>query len=118
MTKPKTVEAYIASFPPDTQTKLTAIRTIIKKTAPEAEEGISYGIAGYTLNGPLVYLGGYKQHVSLFATASQRVATKFAHDLAPYKQSKGTIQFKLSEPLPTELIRRIITERVLENTGR
>lgn len=82
-----------------------------------AEEVISYGLPGYKLNGPLVYFGGFKNHVSIFATASQRVAKKFAKELAPYQRSKGTIQFKLDEPLPVELIRKIVKERVLENTG-
>lgn len=118
MTSPKTVTEYIAAFPKETQTKLNEMRVIIKELAPEAEESISYGIAGYKLNGPLVYFGGFKEHVSLFATASQRVATKFTQDLQPYKQAKGTIQFKLEEPLPTDLIRKIVHERVLENTGR
>ncbi len=114
----KTVDEYIDQAAPEAQTKLREFRAIIKELAPEAEESISYGMPGYKLNGPLVYFGGFKHHVSLFATASQRVAKKFASELEPYKKSKGTIQFPLTDPLPTGLIRKIVRERVAENTGQ
>jgi uncharacterized protein YdhG (YjbR/CyaY superfamily) len=36
----------------------------------------------------------------------------FAEDLAPYKQGKGSAQFPLDQPLPKDLIRRIVEFRV------
>ncbi len=79
-----------------------------------AEERISYGMPGYFYNGALVYFGGFKNHVSLFGTASG-VMKKFAKELDDYITSKGTIQFPLDQPLPTVLIKKLVHERVAEN---
>lgn len=114
----KNVDEYITKASPEAQPKLVELRTIITELAPDAEEKISYGIVGYIQNGPIVYFGGFKNHVSLFATASKQVAETFKKELEPYKTSKGTIQFPLNEPLPTELIRKIVSMRVEENAAK
>lgn len=113
MKKYKNVDSYIKAFPKDTQILLKQLRATIKKAAPEAEEGISYGMPGYKLNGPLVYFGGFKNHVSLFALP--KVQGVFKKELSKYKTSKGTIQFSLGKPLPLALIRKIVAFRVKEN---
>tara|TARA_B100000508_G_C11315290_1_gene206701 strand:- start:49 stop:405 length:357 start_codon:yes stop_codon:yes gene_type:complete len=115
--KPATVDAYIAQFPAEVQQKLLQLRELIQSTAPEAEEGISYGMPAYKLNKkPLVYFAGYDQHIGFYATPSGHEA--FQKELAGYKQGKGSVQFPLSEPLPLELIQRIITFRVQENLSK
>ena len=117
MDQPSSVDEYIKHANPATREKLREFRRIITGAAPGAEEKIAYGMPAYHLNGPLVYFGGFKNHVSLFATASRRVKEKFAEELAPFVQSKGTIQFPLLDPLPSELIRKIVLERVRENSS-
>jgi len=112
------VDEYIAQAAPEARPKLKEFRAIIKELAPDAEEAISYGMPGYKLNGPLVYFGGFKHHVSLFATGSRSVVEKFGKELEPYKQSKGTIQFRLDEPLPADLIKKIVQLRVEEQKER
>jgi uncharacterized protein YdhG (YjbR/CyaY superfamily) len=115
----KTVEEYIAAAVPETRPLLQEMRQVILKNAPESEESISYQMPAYKYLGrPLVYFGGFKNHVSLFAAGSQRVARVFAKELAGYIQSKGTIQFPLGKPLPTELIAKIVQLRVAENQER
>lgn len=114
----QTVDEYIDQAAPITQEKLKEFRRIIREAAPGAEEKIAYGMPAYHLNGPLVYFGGFKNHVSLFATASRVVKEKFAKELEPYIQSKGTIQFRLNELLPSELIRKIVQARVQENSKK
>ena len=42
----------------------------------------------------------------------------FEEELKPYKQGKGSVQFPLDEPMPAELIRRIVEFRVEENTRK
>ena len=79
-----------------------------------AEERISYDMPGFFYKGALVYFGGFKNHVSLFGTASE-VIKKFTKELEGYKQSKGTIQFPLNQPLPIALIKKLVKERVREN---
>ena len=113
----KTVEAYINAFPSNVGNTLNRIRSIIKQTAPNAVESISYGMPAYKLNGkPLVYFAGYKNHVGLYATPSGH--SQFAAELARYKQGKGSVQFPIDEPLPFDLIERIVQFRVAENLAQ
>ncbi len=110
------VEKYIEKFPENIQTLLWQMRKIILDAAPGSSEGISYGMPAYKFNGkPLVYFAGYKKHIGFYATPSGH--QKFAAELSKYKQGKGSVQFPIEEPLPADLVKRIITFRVKENTG-
>lgn len=101
------VDAYIASFPPDIQMLLDEVRSTIKKAAPEATEGISYGIAAYHYKEqPLLYFGGFKKHIGIFATPEAQ--QEFQEELSDYKQGKGSVKFPFSKPLPLPLITRIV----------
>jgi uncharacterized protein YdhG (YjbR/CyaY superfamily) len=91
----ETVDAYIATFPESTQLILRKIRSIIKKTAPEAIENMAYGMPAYKIKGkPLVYFAGYKNHIGFYATPTGHEA--FAEELSIYKQGKGSVQFPLT----------------------
>jgi uncharacterized protein YdhG (YjbR/CyaY superfamily) len=110
----KSVEQYIASFPQDTQMLLKKIQEIIINNAPNAVESISYGMPAYKLNGkPLVYFAGYKNHIGFYATPTGHI--KFAEELSVYKQGKGSVQFPINQPIPYELIKKIVSFRVKEN---
>lgn len=114
MKKTITVDSYIESFPKNTQTRLKKIRALILKNAKEVVESISYGMPAYKTHGkPLLYFAGYENHIGLYATPSAGV--KFAKELSLYKQGKGSIQFPNQEPLPKDLILKIIRYRVEEN---
>lgn len=113
-TNPTTVDAYISSFPLETQEKLSAIRKLIIENAPDAVESISYGMPAYkTHKKPLVYFAGYVKHIGFYATPSGHEA--FAKELSVFKQGKGSVQFPINTPLPITLITRIIKFRVKEN---
>lgn len=107
---PATVDEYIAQFPEDVQRILQQIRTIIKEAAPEAEERIGYRMPGYYLNGGLVWFGAFKNHIGFYPDPSGIDA--FEEELAPYRSAKGSVQFPLRQPIPYELIRRIVEYRV------
>ena len=100
----KSIDEYIATFPPDVQDTLQRVRTTIRKAVPKAEEAISYQIPTFKLQGSyVVYFAGWKQHYSLYPASSQLVAA-FKDELAPYEVNKGTIRFPLSETVPVKLI--------------
>ncbi len=108
------VDTYIAGFPKDVQTILERVRATIKKAASEAEETISYGMPAFKLNGkPLVYFGGFKNHIGFYAMPTGHA--KFDKELSGYKQGKGSVQFPLDEPPPLDLITKIVKFRVREN---
>lgn len=113
----KTVNQYIAQFPPETQKLLQQVRDVIIQTAPDAEESISYAMPAYKLNGkPLVYFAGYKKHIGFYATPTGHEA--FKDELSKYKQGKGSVQFPITEPMPLDLIKRIVAFRVSENLAK
>ena len=93
---------------------LEELRALITACAPGATETISYAIPTFDLNGKhLVHFAGYARHVGLYPAPSGLEA--FKEDLKPYKVGKGSVQFPLDQPLPTDLIRRIVEFRVAEN---
>jgi uncharacterized protein YdhG (YjbR/CyaY superfamily) len=109
------VDEYITGFPPEVQQIMHEIRRIITDAAPDAVEGMAYGMPGYKTHGkPLVYFAGYKKHIGFYATPTGHSA--FAEELAQYKQGKGSVQFPLDKPIPYDLIHRIIVFRALENS--
>lgn len=107
------VDAYIKSFPPETQKLLTSLRETIKREAPDAEEAIKYGIPTFIYHGNLVHFAGYKHHIGFYPTPSGVEA--FKKELTPYKQAKGSVQFPLDKPIPLSLIAKIVKFRVKEN---
>jgi uncharacterized protein YdhG (YjbR/CyaY superfamily) len=110
------IDEYIAQFSPAVQAKLRAMRELIRRAAPAATERISYGIPTFHLNGNLVHFAAFKRHIGFYPTASAVAA--FDPELAAYKRAKGSIQFPLDEPLPLELIRRMVESRVAENAAK
>ena len=109
----KTVDEYISTQVESIQPLLKQLREIIKKTAPDAQESISYQMPAYKLNGALVYFAACKNHIGFYPTAT--ATTVFAEEIKSFKSSKGAIQFPLNQPLPIELIEKIVKHRVNEN---
>lgn len=113
----KSVDDYIANYPEEVQGILNQIRTIIKNTVPEAVESISYGMPGYKTHGkPLVYFAAFKNHIGFYATPAGQIA--FAAELSGYKQGKGSVQFPLHQPIPFDLIKKMVAFKAQENSTK
>ena len=110
------IDEYIAGFPPETQKVLEEIRALIKSVAPDATETISYAIPTFDLDGHhLVHFAGFAKHVGFYPTPSGIAA--FKEEIGPYKSAKGSVQFPLGEPMPMDLIRRMVEFRIGEMAG-
>lgn len=107
------IDEYISQFPPDVQAIMNKVRAVIREAAPQAQERISYQMPGFYQNGMLVWFGGHKNHLGFYPTGEGIEA--FKQDLAGYKMSKGAVQFPLDKPIPYELIRKIVKQRVAQN---
>ena len=111
------IDEYIAEFPADTQKILEQVRELIRTSAPEATETISYAIPTFDLNERhLVHFAGYAKHIGFYPVPS--AMTAFEEELKPYRSGKGSAQFPLSKPMPADLIRRIVEFRVGGITGK
>jgi len=110
---PKTIDEYIWAFPEPVQYLLEELRQAIREAAPDAEETISYQMPAFKLAGKLVYFAAYKTHIGFYPTPS--AITAFADELTAYNCAKGTVQFPLDQPLPLDLITRMVQFRAAEN---
>lgn len=115
--KRTSVDAYIASLPDDRRTRLEGLRRVVKAAAPDAEEVIAYNMPAYRLGGRfMVSFEAYGKWDSLFP-ASEAVERELGDEVAPYVKGKGTLQFPVTEPLPLDLIDRIIRIRHRETAA-
>ena len=108
--KPRSIDEYIAGFPPEIQVILEQVRETIRQTVPEAQETIKYDMPTFTLGGNLVYFAAFKKHLGFYPIPMEH--PDFMADFAPYKQGKGSIQFPLDQPMPLELIAKVVRYRV------
>jgi uncharacterized protein YdhG (YjbR/CyaY superfamily) len=115
--KPITIDDYLANVPEDQRAALEHLRLTIKSVAPQAAECISYGMPAFKYYGIVVYFAAFKNHCSLFPARSSTL-TDFASELKPFTTTKGTIHFTPEQPLPDDLIRRIIEARVMQNEAK
>ena len=109
----RSIDEYIATFPEDIQALLEAVRATIKASAPAAEERMSYQMPAFALNGNLVYFAALKHHIGFYPTASGIEA--FKDEVSMYESTKGAVKFPIGQPLPLELISKIVQFRVTEN---
>ena len=110
---PKTIDEYIAGFPPDVRRTLKQIRSTIRKAAPAAEEAIAYQMPTFRQHGNLVHFAAFKNHIGFYP--APRAIEEFKKELALYEGSKGTVRFPLDKPLPLGLIGRMVKFRVKKN---
>ena len=85
---------------------------------PMRTETISYAMPTFDLNGRhLVHFAG-SQESHRVLSVPHRHQRRSKRNSAGYKQGKVLVQFPLSEPLPADLIRRIVEFRAGENRAR
>jgi uncharacterized protein YdhG (YjbR/CyaY superfamily) len=110
------IDAYIASASAELRPLLEAMRATIREAAPEATEKVSYQMPTFALHGNLVHFAAYDTHIGFYPTPSGISA--FEAELAPYKHAKGSVQFPIDQPLPLDLVTRMVRFRVEENMAK
>ena len=109
----KDIDEFIAGYPENIQKILKKIRATIRKAAPKAEETINYGIPTFTLNGNLVHFSAFKKHIGFYPAPSG--IENFKTELSAYESAKGSVKFPLDQPIPFDLITKIVKFRGKEN---
>ena len=111
------IDAFLASLPSDTRQALERLRRAIRAAAPDAVEAIAYGVPAFRYKGrPLVSFSAGrtgKGHCA-FYVQSPAVMDALHDELSGYDTSKGTVRFQPGDPLPDDLVNRVVTARMAE----
>ena len=113
---PSGIDDYIAAHPPKVRAILTRIRRTVKRAVPEAAETISYRMPTFTLNGVVVHFAAFTSHIGLYPPVRGDAALLKA--AAPYANEKGNLRFPFDEPIPYDLITRIVRARAALNLAK
>jgi uncharacterized protein YdhG (YjbR/CyaY superfamily) len=114
--KPTGIDDYISKFPDDVQAVLEKVRETIRQAAPEATETISYMMPAFRQHGILVYFAAWEKHIGMYPPISGNKTLEKA--IARYAGPKGNLQFPLDEPIPYELIEKLVKLRVRQDSEK
>ena len=118
MEKPASVQAYLKGLTPEQRSALKKLRETIMEAAPDVEEGITYSMPGFLLDGRgFIAYAAFKDHYSLFPM-SGRAIDAYRKELGSRVTGKGTIAFEYGKPLPTTLVKKIVRARLTEALAR
>ncbi len=108
------VDEYLARVPEPARSTLEKVRRAIRAAAPEATEGINYGVPMFRHLGLLVGFGAAAKHCALYGTT----LGSYRGDLKGYDTSRGTIRFPPERPPPAALVKKIAKAHVAANEAR
>lgn len=109
---PETIDAYIAALPDEVQPMVEALRAAIRDAVPDVVEAIKYGMPAFRLNGTyVIYLAAWKKHIGVYPVARN---LPFEDEITPYRAEKDTLQLRYQDPLPLDLVARIVAARAAE----
>lgn len=108
------IDSYLAELDEPKRGTLQQLRQSVREVIPEAEECISYGMPAFKLKGKTVAgFAAFKNHLA-FLPHSGTVLSALADELVDYDMTKGSLHFAVGEPLPPDLVRKLITTRLRE----
>lgn len=102
----ETIDEYLATVPSKQRLVLRKLRRLIKDTIPAAEETISYQMPAFKLDSTFIYFAGFNKHIGIYPPVKGDRALQKA--LLPYRGEKGNLKFPIAEPMPYDLIRRVV----------
>ncbi len=106
MSDPTTIDAYIAAAPERARDALIETRRRVHQAVPGVGEKISYRIPTFTLGGKyFAYMAGFEHHLSVYPVTT---LPGLEEEIAPYRSGKGTLRFPLDQPIPYDLIERVV----------
>ena len=104
-----TVPEYLAELPPDRQSALKKVRSVIRKAVPQARESMQHGMPAYELNGMVCALASQKNYMALYVCEPE-IVDAHRGALGKLNCGKGCIRFRKVEELPLEAISDILRE--------
>ena len=113
---PGCIDEYLAAASPSQRAALQSLRRTIRSAAPQAEEGISYGLPAFRQGRMLVAFGAKAKHCAFYLMSDKTLAG-LRSALEGFETSKGTVRFQDARPLPATLVRKLVEARLAENAA-
>jgi uncharacterized protein YdhG (YjbR/CyaY superfamily) len=109
---PTDIDSYLASVEEPKRATLEVLRRSILGVVPDAEQCISYGMPAFKVHGKTVAgFAAFKDHLS-YLPHSGSVLGELGDDLAGYRSTKGSLHFAIDQPLPDDLVRRLVETKM------
>ena len=106
------IDEYLRQLDEPKRSTLTRLRQDILAVVPDAEECMSYSLPGFKVAGKTVAgFAAFKNHLS-YLPHSGSVFPELSAELAGYEKSSGSLHFPLDQPLPSELVEKLIAVRL------
>jgi uncharacterized protein YdhG (YjbR/CyaY superfamily) len=114
MTTPATIDDYLAGVPEDKRAALQQVRETVQELVPEAEEMISYKMPGFRYRGRgFLYFAAWARHCALYGVSDSTMEA-YRDELAPFRKDDSTLRFTPKDPIPRELLERLVRARLQE----
>jgi len=108
------IDAYLSAVTEPKRSTLQALRRSIRAAVPEAEEGISYGMPAFRVGGKVVAgFAAFNNHLA-YLPHSGSVLAELADELAGYERTSGSLHFAIDEPLPDDLVGRLVEAKLAQ----
>jgi uncharacterized protein YdhG (YjbR/CyaY superfamily) len=106
------IDQYLAELEEPKRTTLARLRQTIEQLLPAAEQGMSYGLPAFKVGGKTIAgFAAFKNHLS-YLPHSGSVFPELTDELAGYTASSGSLHFSIDEPLPADLVEKLVTIRL------
>jgi uncharacterized protein YdhG (YjbR/CyaY superfamily) len=112
----ESIDETLAGLPEPENHTLQRVIDIARRVAPQAIDGVSYGVPALKVAGkPLIGVSASAHHLSIFPFSPAAIDV-VRTDLDGFSVSKGTIRFTAEHPLPEAIIQRLVAARLAEIT--
>jgi len=106
------IDRYLDDLEEPKRSTLSRLRRDILAAVPDAEQCISYAVPGFKVDGKTIAgFAAFKNHLS-YLPHSGSVFPELASELTAYTRSSGALRFPIDQPLPAELVAKLIAVRL------
>lgn len=109
------IDQYLANLDEPKRSTLNSLRETILGLIPEAEQGLSYAVPAFRVDGKLIAgFSAAKSHLSYLPHSGEVLSKLDAAELQGLEASKGALRFPVDTPPPEALVARLIAARFAE----
>lgn len=101
------VRAFVEAIPADRRAQFDELQALVLRLYPEADVVLWFRVPTYRVKTGWVALGYRKEGVSLYTNGPHHLAG-FKVEQPGIRTGKGSINFKLGEPIPTAAVEKVI----------